>query len=309
MSRTSIERTKRTWRNPGFTLVELLVVIAIIGVLVGLLLPAVQSAREAARRMQCSNNLKQLGLALHTYHDTLGSFPPGHTLSRVNLSDGFTWPIFLWPYIEQGALYDQLNFSSNFGGCYGWNEPIMETALAAFQCPSGGESEFGHPCRVRNSYVCNTGIGHLKKELQPSQQPGVFMQNRGLKIRDITDGTTNTIGISEIIKLSGYDYRGAWSYTEGSHYQHDRTPNTRIPDEVRNGMCTTADANHPEAPCIGTYNNHATRNILLSARSRHPGGVQVLLMDGATRFISESVNLQTWQALGTTAGYEVVGEF
>ncbi len=296
----------------GFTLVELLVVIAIIGILVALLLPAIQAAREAARRAQCLNNLKQLGVALHNYHDALLVFPAGHTLHHAapGYGDRFTWPVALWPYLEQEALYSQMDFRSDFGSCYTWNTPIMMTALASFQCPSDGDSAFGHSCRVRNSYVSNTGIGYLRKQLPAAHQPGVFQQNKYLKMRDITDGTSTTVGICEIIKVrEGYDYRGTWSYPEGCHYQHDRTPNTRIPDEVRNGMCPNADANHPEAPCIMTYTDHVTRRILLSARSRHPGGVQAMLMDGSAKFVSNSIDTVTWQALGTSFGYEVIGAY
>ena len=299
-------------RNHAFTLVELLVVIAIIGILVALLLPAIQAAREAARRAQCLNNLKQLGIALHNYHDALLVFPAGHTLDRTGpgYGDRFTWPVALWPYMEQDALYSQMNFRSDFGGCYTWNTPIMMTALASFQCPSDGDSEFGHACRVRNSYVSNTGIGYLRKELPAKHKPGVFQQNKFVKMRDMTDGTSTTVGISEILKVrEGFDYRGTWSYPEGCHYQHDRTPNTRIPDEVRTGMCPNADANHPEAPCIETYNSHLTRRILLSARSQHPGGVQAMLMDGSTKFINQAIDTATWQALGTPFGYEVIGTF
>ena len=294
----------------GFTLVELLVVIAIIGILVALLLPAIQAAREAARRAQCVNNLKQLGVALHNYHDAMQVFPAGHTLDNRTLGDRFTWPVALWPYLEQEALYSQMDFRSDFGSCYTWNTPIMLSALASFQCPSDGESAYGHQCRVRNSYVANTGIGYLRKQLPAAHQPGMFQQNRYLKMRDITDGTSTTVGISEFLKVrEGYDYRGTWSYPEGCHYQHDRTPNTRIPDELRIGCCPNADANHPEAPCIETYTDHATRKVLMSARSRHPGGVQVMLMDGAAKFVTDSIDIVTWRALGTPFGYEVVGAF
>ena len=304
-----MNRNRTRSKSHGFTLVELLVVIAIIGILIALLLPAVQAAREAARRLQCSNNLKQLGLGLHNYHDAFKCFPPGHTLYSSVLNDAFTWPLFLWPHVEQNALYEQNDFNSNWGSC-GTNAALLGTVLDGFQCPSDGESEFGHTCRTRNSYVANTGIGHLRKEVPPSQQPGIFMQNKSLKFRDIRDGTSTTAGISEIIKVGGgYEYRGTWSYPEGCHYQHDRTPNTRIPDEMRIGMCAATDANHVHAPCIGTYSNHLTRNMLVSARSWHPGGVQVMLMDGAVRFASDTIALDNWMALGTAHGSEVLGEF
>ena len=303
--------TKDRSGRRGFTLVELLVVIAIIGVLVALLLPAIQAAREAARRAQCVNNLKQLALALHNYHDGLQMFPAGHTLHNTTLGDRFTWPVALWPYLEQDALYNLVDFRSDMGGSDGWRAAVVGTALPAFQCPSDAENVPGQSARTRNSYVSNTGIGYLRKELPAMHTPGIFQQNKYMKMRDIADGTSSTVGISEFIKVRGnsYDYRGTWSYPEGCHYQHDRTPNTRVPDEARIGHCPNADANHPEAPCIETYSAHNTRRILLSARSRHPGGVHAMLMDGAVRFVTNSIDLQTWRALGTPHGYEVIGEF
>jgi len=297
----------------AFTLVELLVVITIIGILIALLLPAVQSAREAARRSQCVNNLKQLGLGLHGYHDALRSFPPGMTYySPTQLSDKFTWPPFIFRYIEQQAAHDKVYWKGDMGNgvVTDRNCAAMGLVLPVFQCPSDGKSDYGAACRTRNSSVANTGVGYLRWEYPPTQKPGVFQQNSGWKISDITDGTSNTVGLSEIIKVQATgEYRGVWSYCEGCLYQHDRTPNTRLPDESRVGFCPTADATHPRAPCIGTYSTFNTRRSLLSARSLHPGGVHALLMDGSVRFVGDAVELATWQALGTIAGNEVISGF
>ena len=317
-----MNRTSRFSSAHGFTLVELLVVIAIIGVLVALLLPAIQAAREAARRAQCSNNLKQIGLGLHNYHDSLGGFPPLQTFrqrvtpssvyARGSLNDGFTWGAFLLPYIELSGPHAEIRWHTDWGS---GNDPVMLMAFPVYQCPSDGESAFGHSTRVRNNYNANTGLGPLENIFPPSHTPGVFQQSKSMRMSDITDGTSHTAGISEIIKVrGGYDYRGTWSYCEGTHYQHDHTPNTRIPDELRPSMCLVngpdgTPASHPYAPCIGTYANHRTRRSLMSARSRHPGGVQVLMMDGAVRFATNSIDLQTWQALGTAHGHEVVGQW
>ncbi len=302
-------------RRKGFTLIELLVVIAIIAILVALLLPAVQQAREAARRSQCRNNLKQIGLALHNYHDTHNVFPPGHILNPPNLGDRMTFPGFIWPQLEQSALYDLIpsGSSPDWGGCGNAQQSqLLGTNVTVFQCPSDGDSEFGHSCRSRNNYITNTGLGVLRKELLPSHRAGLFFQNSRMRMRDITDGTSHTMGMSEIIKVRRGQrgaFRGVWSYPEGSHYQHDRTPNTPIPDEIRTSWCDENEPEDPLAPCIGTYAAHNTRAIRMAARSRHAGGVHGMLMDGSVRFVSSNVNLDIWQALGTPYGNEVIGEY
>jgi hypothetical protein len=148
----------------------------------------------------------------------------------------------------------------------------------------------------------------MRKEATPSHTFSVFYQQSKTRIRDITDGTSNTIGISEILTVAGEDndLRGVWSYPEGPYYQHDWTPNSSNPDEIRTDRCDNSD---PAAPCTGAYTNHATRAIRMAARSRHTGGAQSLLLDGAVRFISENINLQTWQDLGLYNDGNVIGEF
>tara|TARA_R110002095_G_scaffold80197_2_gene68885 strand:+ start:13586 stop:14509 length:924 start_codon:yes stop_codon:yes gene_type:complete len=300
-------------RSSGFTLIELLVVIAIIAILIALLLPAVQQAREAARRSSCKNNLKQIGLAIHNYHDVHRVFPPGHILNNV-LSDMVTLQGMLWPYLEQAALANKILPSSNWGGCGDTTQSgLLGTKLPVFECPSDpGTADFGHTCRSRSSYVSNAGIGVLKKEALPSHTPGVFYQNSKVAFANLTDGASNTMGMSEIIRVDvsmAGAYRGVWSYPEGSHYQHDRTPNTPIADDLRTSMCSVSDPQDPLAPCIGTYADHASRKILMSARSRHIGGVHSLLMDGSVRFVSSNIDLTTWRALGTRNRNEVIGEY
>lgn len=302
-------------RKPsGFTLIELLVVIAIIAILIALLLPAVQQAREAARRSQCKNNLKQIGLALHNYHDTNKVMPPGHILQPSGLGDRITFPAAIWPYLDQQPLYDLIPDPKNpdWGGCGNAQQTqLLRTVLGIFQCPSDGDSEFDHACRSRNNYNANAGIGLLRKELPARHTPGIFYQNSRVRMRDITDGTSSTMGFSEIIKVRGPNgrgrYRGAWSYPEGCHYMHDRTPNSPIPDEIRTSMCDSNDQEDPLAPCIGTFSAHNTRALNMAARSRHSGGVNGLLMDGSVRFVSSNIHLPTWQALGTPFGNEVIG--
>lgn len=295
----------------AFTLIELLVVIAIIAILVALLLPAVQQAREAARRSSCRNNLKQIGLSLHNYHDTHSTFPPGHTMFQVTggWSDRLTLPAFIWPYLEQSAMYDTLTPASSWGGC----SAQTRLEVPVFQCPSdGGQGVLASDCRSRNSYVSNAGVGILRKEMPARHTTGIFYQNSSVKFRNIVDGTSNTMGYSETIKVDqgirGI-WRGVWSYAEGSHYQHDYTPNSSVADQIRRDWCVGTDPEDNKSPCTGTYNDHASRAVLMSARSRHAGGVHGLMMDGAVRFVSANINLQTWQALGTPSGGEVLGEW
>jgi len=294
----------------GFTLIELLVVIAIIAVLIALLLPAVQQAREAARRSQCKNNIKQLGLALHNYHDTARTMPPGAIQSFSTGLNEATWITMCLPYFDQANLYMMANFSSTFGGS-GPNNVILGTSLPMMLCPSDNEVALalpGSPGWARGNYVANSGIGPLTSTENPNpagRTAGPFTMNSKVKMSDFIDGTSNTVLVSELLKVKGDDFRGVMHYPEGPMYQHDRSPNTGVPDEFRGSLCIST----VRAPCTGVYTAWNNRQIRIAARSNHVGGVHVLLGDGSGRFVSENINLGTWQALSTMDKGEVIGEF
>jgi prepilin-type N-terminal cleavage/methylation domain-containing protein/prepilin-type processing-associated H-X9-DG protein len=324
----------------GFTLVELLVVIAIIGILIALLLPAVQAAREAARRMQCTNNLKQIGLAFHNYHSAFNTFPLGYGPMVVAYGSGgsqppgcgggeWAWPLRLWPYMEQVALAQNIPWHINYAGHpHPDYRHIAGAQIATFQCPSDpgapkpwnddGSCYSADPNWKygRMSYGGNFGIGPQEGTIIPASSlatrqsgqriRGVLSYNWGARFQDITDGTSNTLLMSELIVGVGCTIRGTHTYDEGPLYMHDYSPNDRTPDQVR--WCSNQDKVSQRAPCIIITKQNM---VLHTSRSYHPGGVNACLCDGSVRFISENIALLTWQYLGTPDGGEVIptGDF
>jgi len=292
----------------GFTLIELLVVIAIIAVLIALLLPAVQSAREAARRAQCVNNLKQLGLALHNYHDVHGRFAPGSIQVTTN-NVAYRQPFItsLLPFLEQGNLTNSFNFNLSFQ-----NDQNMTTRAArvnVFDCPSDGQVVFvnngGAVTDVKGSYGVNWGQNTYGDQVSPAP----FFLNYGASFAEIIDGTSNTFLMAELIQLphppgqpvDTIDRRGrVWSDQPSSHQINTRSgPNSQVPDY---GACW--NGTDPKAPCERHLGDPTTH--YLSARGKHPGGVNVLLGDGSVRFIKDSISIPTWRALSSRAGGEVI---
>jgi prepilin-type N-terminal cleavage/methylation domain-containing protein/prepilin-type processing-associated H-X9-DG protein len=310
----------------AFTLVELLVVIAIIGVLVALLLPAVQSAREAGRRMQCSSQLRQWSLAMHNYNDTYNVLPYA---SRNNPRTA--WVTLLWPYIEQKPLYDSYDLRLGFfqpPNTINGNTPQANLdgptgrRVKIYYCPSDRPgaaqlSPLDLYFRAKGNYQINWG--HIQEpdpvysatNPAPSFAPFGFLdfRSRGLprqsRLAEFTDGTSNTMLLSEAVtSLDGdRDHRGDM-LNDGdvcTTFQTLQTPNSTSPDTMLPNFCV----HRPERqlPCT------TGANRFKAARSRHPGGVNVGLGDGSVRFVSNNINLTTWQALGTMNGGETLADF
>jgi prepilin-type N-terminal cleavage/methylation domain-containing protein/prepilin-type processing-associated H-X9-DG protein len=334
----------RNRARPAFTLIELLVVIAIIAILIGLLLPAVQKIREAANRMKCSNNLKQIGLALHNYHDTNDRFPAGYVDGNVDpnstpdndVGPGWGWAAFLLPYLEQDNLFKQINFKQTVG--MGVNAQVSQVPLAGMKCPSDPyqqvvpvyDSSFGSPIAMvaHGNYVgCNgwvecffgaTGnpqVGGGDDGLAGVYGPGgngIFWRNSQTRMADVTDGLSNTIFVGERC---------------GNH-----SPSTWT-GAVPGGRCPAWMATNPPAPYAPppgpAYDNadfaeafvlaHCNATHVPSADfpifdpdtfySMHAGrGANFLFGDGSVRFLTSGINPQTFQAMGTIGGGEVLND-
>lgn len=319
---------KRPCHGRAFTLVELLVVIAIIGILIALLLPAVQAAREAARRSQCTNNLKQLGLAMHNYHDVHKVFPYGHKLEVAGqYYRRDCWYHRILPFIEQQAyqeLYENHHTVSAYEAEYIHRMPatLAGTPLAGLMCPSdpsspargGGGSDNG----FQGNYAVCAGGGTLNFTTQVNdmnmimEDPGgMFGRNKEISFASCLDGTSNTLLTSEGIirgsrggcwgELGGY-WGGA---PHGSYaFSSAEPPNTTVPDRVYSCKTTT----WLKAPCEnGNAGGLAGRWNF--ARSYHPGGVNAGLVDGSIRFVSETVDRITWQNAGRRQDGKTLGEW
>lgn len=332
-------------RLAAFTLIELLVVIAIIAILVALLLPAVQQAREAARRSSCRNNMKQIALAMHNYHDAHGVFPFAalETMGSGAMSIRATWFQSLLPFVEQATMYDKYwawhtatvaaqggtACAACFDRTFVWETPteIRNAKLATFTCPSNAGGA-GFNGGFQGNYAGNFGntLIHFRRKDQgfttANPMPtGIFYQASDTAMRDIVDGTSNTVFIAEVIarmpiSTSGSTFGEAGSYWRGGSWGEFafttlETPNTRIPDRVYGHAGTGSlckDVTSPLAPCeaFGSTLGGDTRNY---ARSYHTGGATVALVDGSVRFVSNSIDLQLWRGLGTRMGGETIGDY
>ena len=323
------------FKRHGFTLVELLVVITIIGILISLLLPAVQAAREAARRTQCGNNVKQICLALLNYDSAVACFPPGALNTNSTSSDyttypRTTWPIHLFPFMEQQNLYGRIDFSlpAGVGGALWTNSAMCQGAgaptavvIPGMLCPSDGVGGTVHHHEgvpgdfARGNYAGffgNLDYGSAFPPTATGHKAAAFSVNRVVRIADIRDGTSNTMAIGETLTgtNSSEDYRGVFWYDHAgcSQIYTKFTPNASSSDVFLSMWCTST-TNQPDQnlPCTAGASNDSTDTA--ASRSRHPGGVHVGLCDGSVHFVSNSVELTIWQSLGSIAGNEAIGTY
>jgi len=332
----------------AFTLIELLVVIAIIAVLVGLLVPAVQKVREAANRMKCQNNLKQLGIALHNYEGANGKWPPlypGTAPGSTAFNYKYTWSVIaqLNPYLEQTAIYNSMDLAQPMYDAA--NQITTQNRFAVVQkvsillCPSDRgvpvSSAYGVTDMGPTNYVANHGSGLTGGGYgSPIAADGIFPAVNGIKITDITDGTSNTVAMSESILGDGAEATPTQPGDEKVAYKYTGYSGTLPSDSTCAGAPTLWNGYNRrgfmwasgEARCV-SYNHYYTPNSknfdciandptktyiavgYRAARSRHTGGVNALLGDGSVRFIQDSIQPQTWRAFSTRNGGEVVGDY
>ncbi len=300
--------------RPGFTLIELLVVIAIIAILIALLVPAVQKVRESAARMQCQNNLHNLALATHSFHDANKSMPASMGSSWCCWG---TWPILIMPYIDQGnlaGLYVNWGGDDSTGPRYSAapnTTNVSSRRLAVLTCPSDmpnmpfggltnhnyaanhGNTDYGQAERLNGTVFGGAPFKPARNKFQSSSE---------ITFQSITDGVSNTLLFAEVVQGQGSDLRGFIWWGDAANFTAYNGINSSTPDVIYTpGYCN----NQVDLPCTGTPT--ATNPTMMAARSRHSGsGASVALCDGSVRFVTQTISLATWRALATSRGGESV---
>jgi len=327
----------------GFTLIDLLVVIAIISVLIALLLPAVQSAREAARRIQCTNNLKQLGLGLHNYESIAGALPPRMVMtgsgSTITWTNGWSVHGRILPLMEQGAAFNSINFTFRYS--VPENTTVSSLSLSSFLCPSELNTEPKLTTTARlgvNNYGWNMGDWYVWGGFAGSPNRAPYQVNRSRRFAEFTDGLSNTLvaaevkayqpnlgncgGLANVNNANMIPPPSADPYAVAPEYNSGCTLSTTGHTEWvdgavhETGMTTAWTPNRrilrtgtpgQDLDMIGQRENRGGPTFAaVTSRSYHPGGVNVLLGDGSVRFIKDSIDGQAWRALGTVGGGEVI---
>ena len=323
----------RTRKTRGFTLIELLVVIAIIAILISLLLPAVQQAREAARRTQCRNNLKQMALALHNYESAFTTLPPSRMEPDVEIEDNIgndstyqSWTTMVLPFIDQANLQASIDFNSAWSSLA--NRPAVSTQLPTMKCPSTPGNDRVDPSWVVGAAAGDYGsVNEVKKKVytdvlglpEPASasRAGVLAKARNNKFRDVTDGTSNSIMLAEAAgQPAVYTTDGPMNADRFALYTDDKIV------DLGGGSYAPADGTGWADPDCGFSINGATEDGLTKygpyminrinvseVFSFHPGGATVALADGSVRFISESVDTTVFVSACTRAGGEILTDF
>jgi prepilin-type N-terminal cleavage/methylation domain-containing protein/prepilin-type processing-associated H-X9-DG protein len=299
----------------AFTLIELLVVIAVIAALIALLLPAVQAAREAARRAQCLNNLKQIGLAMHSYHAAYDTFPPGYiSNTRGNVPSGqdtgpgWGWGVMILGNLEQGPLYDAVNFillTTDSG-----SQTIRRASLSVFLCPSnvGGSGPLSIKDGTGKVLVSDLApgqyiavAGQLEPEEFPAPNNGIFYRNSRIGLREITDGSSTTLAAGERSQnVANATWVGMIPFGQSCN-----NPTWPVQDcEASNVLILGHTGPSPDETWVDVPNNKQAGAD--DFHSLHPGGCNFLFGDGSVRFLKETINPQVFSYLATRAGGEVV---
>ncbi len=324
----------RARRPRAFTLIELLVVIAIIAILIALLLPAVQQAREAARRTQCKNHLKQLGLALHNYHDVFNTFPMGNTNASCG-GWGHSWWAAILPYIDQAPLYNQWNFNLGYVGsppaCNGdgyvdqW-QMLDGKKIPVGWCPSSPMAEFETTPHNNGNLAVATYAGIAGASNDPAgrlvsstngiySRSGILFNRSRVRIGEITDGTSNVMIVGEqsdyLVETATGQRRIAihsWPHSMwmGTADPNDRSFNTATVRYTPGYKQAEGGHNFYGCTTTGVCGNMGNNNPIQSA---HTGGAQILLSDGTVRFISANINLLTFLNMATRDDGQTLGEF